>query len=154
MSRLVLSLTAGVLGALIVATLALGAARSQTFGVKAVLDVRQEVPREVVKVPLARGTFSGTLTTTGASGKIAWRLTFTHLSGPALQANIQLGKLGRIGPIAIVLCAPCHSGMRGKAHATARVVRAIKNGAAYVNVRTRKNQNGEIRGQIRLIQGM
>lgn len=153
--RSLLSLTATVLGALIVASLGVGASRSETFGLKAVLDARQEAPRQAVKVPAARGTFSGTLTSRsrGSTGKIAWRLSFTHLSGRALQAHIHLGKLGKAGPIAVTLCAPCRSNMRGTTRVAARVVRAIKSGSAYVNVHTRKNPNGEIRGQIRLIQG-
>src|SRR5712691_2025445 len=128
--RPLLGLTATTLGALIVASVGFGASRTETFGVKAVLDARQEAPRQVVKVPIARGTFSGLLTVRGSTGRIAWRLTFTHLSGPALQANIQLGKLGKAGPIAVVLCAPCHSNVHSTARVAARVVRAIKNGAA------------------------
>jgi hypothetical protein len=149
-----LSLTAAVLGALSVVSLVLGARGSETFGLKAVPDARQEVPRQAVKVPAARGTFSGTLTSTrGSTAKIAWQITFTHLSGRALQAHIHLGKLGKAGPIAVTLCAPCRSSMRGTVRVTARVVRAIKGGSAYVNVHTKKNPNGEIRGQIRLIRG-
>jgi hypothetical protein len=33
------------------------------------------------------------------------------------------------------------------------LARAIKSGGAYVDVHTKKNQRGEIRGQIRLITG-
>jgi len=153
MRKSLLSLMAIVLGALIVASLSVGASRSETFGLKAALDARQEVPRQAVKVPAARGTFSGTLTARGSTAKIAWRLIFTHLSGRALQAHIHRGKLGKAGPISVTLCAPCRSGLRGTVKVTPRVVRAIKSGAAYLNVHTRKNPNGEIRGQIRLIQG-
>lgn len=141
------------LGALIVVSLGAGASYTETFGVKAVLDARQEVPRQGVKVPAARGVFSGTLSSSGATGKIAWRLTFTHLSGRALQSNIHIGKLGKKGPVALTLCAPCHSNMRGTTRVTTKVIRAIRNGSAYVNLPTQKNPNGEIRGQIRLIQG-
>jgi hypothetical protein len=43
--------------------------------------------------------------------------------------------------------------MHGTARMTAKVVRAIRSGAAYVEVDTKKNPNGEIRGQLRLLTG-
>lgn|SRR5436305_937128 len=153
MPRLLFGLTTTLLGALIVVSLGTGASNTVTFGVKAVLDARQEMPRQAVKVPWARGVLSGTLSSGGATGKIAWRLTSTDLSGRALEGHIHLGKLGKAGPVAITLCAPCHSNMHGTTHVTAKVVRVIRNGSAYVDLHTRKNPNGEIRGQIRLIQG-
>jgi hypothetical protein len=124
-----------------------------TFGLKAVLDARQEVPPQAVKVPAARGTFSGALTSAGSTGKIVWRLTFTRLSGRALHADIHLGKFGKTGAITVTLCAPCRSNVHGTDRVSAKVVRAIKSGSTYIDLRTRKNPSGEIRGQIRLIQG-
>ena len=84
MPRLLFGLTTTLLGALIVVSLGTGASNTVTFGVKAVLDARQEMPRQAVKVPWARGVLSGTLSSGGATGKIAWRLTSTDLSGRAL----------------------------------------------------------------------
>lgn len=146
-------LTAVGLAAFTVAGVATGARHSNTFGLKAPLDARQEVPPQTVKVRAARGTFTGTLTVTASRTTVAWSLTFSHLSGRALGADIHRGALGKSGPIAVRLCRPCRSGTRGKATLAAKAIRAIKTGRAYVNVATRKNPNGEIRGQIRLIQG-
>jgi CHRD domain-containing protein len=151
-SRL-LALAATVLCALVAVSLGAGSGRSETYGFKASLDARQEVPPQRVKVPAATGTFAGTLTLGAARSRIAWTLTFSRLSGRAVQADIRLGALGRSGPIAVRLCRICRSAMHGTATVTASTVSAIRGGRAYVNVATSKNPKGEIRGQIRLIQG-
>jgi CHRD domain-containing protein len=146
-----LALLAALVGTL--AAAAHGAGDSLTFGFKASLDARQQVPRQTVPTPLARGTLSGRLVVTGSSGKLAWQLELAALSGAARRADIHLGRLGRRGPAAVTLCHPCRSRMHGTARLGAKVVRAIRNGGAYVQVATKKNPSGEIRGQLRLLTG-
>jgi hypothetical protein len=124
-----------------------------TFGFKASLDARQQIPKQAVPTPLARGTLSGQLLVAGSDGRLVWRLTLADLSGTARRAEIHLAKLDRQGPAALTLCHPCRPGMHGTARMTPKVVRAIRNGAAYVEVETKKNPNGEIRGQLRLLTG-
>jgi hypothetical protein len=153
MGRLRLSLAVAVLFAPVAASLGVAATLSETFGVKASLDAAQEVPRQTVRVPAARGTFSGSLTTGSSRSRLAWRLTFRDLSGRALQGHVHIGRLGKTGPIALGLCAPCRSGMGGTTRLTASQANAIRAGRAYVNIHTKKNPQGEIRGQIRLIRG-
>jgi hypothetical protein len=48
----------------------------------------------------------------------------------------------------VPLCAPCRSGARGTANVSATVLSALEGGRTYVNVHTKKNAAGEIRGQI------
>ena len=79
---------------------------------------------------------------------IAWRLTFSKLTGRALAAHIHSGVRGKAGPVIVPLCAPCRSGARGRATVGASVLNALEAGGTYVNVHTRKNPLGEIRGQI------
>jgi hypothetical protein len=67
---------------------------------------------------------------------------------------MHVGSYGRSGPVGFQLCRPCRSGLHRELVVTAKVVRAIKGGAAYVEVRTKKNPHGEIRGQIRLLTGV
>ena len=49
----------------------------------------------------------------------------------------------------VALCGPCKSGKRGTATITHAQLRTIEAGRAYVNVHTKKNAAGEIRGQIK-----
>jgi hypothetical protein len=112
------------------------------------LNARQDVPKAKGNVRRARGTFTGTLVRSGSRATLTWKLTFAHLTGRATQAHIHIGKRGKAGPIAVALCAPCRSGAHGKKTVTGRALAALESGRAYVNVHTRKNPLGEIRGQL------
>jgi len=112
------------------------------------LAARQERPRPTGNVRRAVGRFTGTVTKSGTDGAIAWRLTFSHLTGRALAAHIHIGARGKAGPVAVPLCGPCRSGVRGTATLNAAALAALETGRAYVNVHTRKNAAGEIRGQV------
>jgi hypothetical protein len=152
-AKLLLTAAALACGMLAAAGLGPAASLDETYGLNAALDARQQAPPQSVAVPAAVGTFSGTLKLSGSAARLSWRLTFTHLSGRALQAHIHRGKLGKAGPVAATLCSPCKAGMRGSQALSPALARAIKSGGAYVDVHTKKNQRGEIRGQIRLITG-
>jgi len=119
--------------------------------VKTTLRAAQERPRPKGNVRRARGTFTATVTRSGTSGVIAWRLTFSKLTGRATAAHIHSGVRGKAGPVIVSLCAPCRSGARGRATVDASVLDALGAGRAYVNVHTRKNPQGEIRGQIAVV---
>jgi hypothetical protein len=151
--KLVLSASIVAVGVLVVPSLGPAGSHDETYGLNAALDARQQAPPQSVAVRAAVGTFSATLKLSGSTSKLSWRLTFTHLSGRALQAHIHRGRLGKAGPVAATLCNPCKAGMRGSKSLSAALVRAIKSGGAYVDVHTKKNPRGEIRGQIRLITG-
>jgi hypothetical protein len=112
------------------------------------LNARQEVPRPRGRANRARGTFRATVTKTGSSATLAWRLTFSRLTGRAVAAHVHLGRRGRAGGVAVPLCGPCRSGARGTATLQANVLAALQTGRAYVNVHTPRNAAGEIRGQI------
>jgi CHRD domain len=112
------------------------------------LNARQEVPRPKGALGRAAGTFVGTVTKEGTTGSVTWRLTFSRLTGRAVAAHIHIGRRGRSGPVAVVLCGPCRSGARGSASVPASALAAIEAGRAYVNVHTARNPAGEIRGQL------
>ena len=124
-------------------------ADAQAVGLTASLGAAKEVPKPKGVGGNAGGTFSAGLTRKGTSGTLSWRLMFRGLTGPAGSAHIHLAKPGVAGPVAVALCGPCRSGVRGTAKLNARTLTALLAGRAYVNVHTAKNPAGEIRGQVR-----
>jgi hypothetical protein len=116
--------------------------------VRTALRPKQEVPKPKGNVRRAAGTFTATVTKEGAAGRIVWRLTFSRLTGRAVAAHIHSGVRGRPGPVIVALCSPCRSGARGTATASAAVLSALEAGRTYVNIHTKKNPAGEVRGQI------
>ena len=122
-----------------------------TASVTTTLNARQEVPKPKGSANRARGTFTATVTKTGTTGSVAWRLTFSKLTGRASAAHIHIGAAGRSGPVAVPLCGPCRSGVRKTATLQASVLAALEAGRAYVNIHTARNPAGEIRGQIRAV---
>lgn len=142
--RVIAGLAAGVL---VVAGLA---AAASTYKVSATLNARQEIPKQVVKVPNATGSFSGSYVEHGKTATLKWKLTYSRVGGSATAAHIHLGKAGVAGNVIVPLCAGnCHSGMTGTAKISSKIVGQIEAGKTYVNVHTAKNPNGEIRGQVK-----
>lgn len=116
--------------------------------VSATLNAKKEVPKPVGS-PKGTGSFTGSI---GAKRVLNWKLTFKGLTGATAGAHIHLGRRGKAGPVAVVLCAKaCRSPVTGKATLTAAQLTAIRTGGAYVNVHTAKNPAGEIRGQIGVV---
>jgi hypothetical protein len=110
----------------------------------ATLTAKQEIPKQVVQNAKAKGAFTADIVGT----KLTWRLTFSGLTGKALQAHIHVGAMGKAGNVLVPLCAPCKNGQKGTAKISPMVVQEIQKHLAYVNVHTAKNPNGEIRGQL------
>jgi CHRD domain len=115
---------------------------------KTTLKAAQERPKPKGNVKRAKGAFTLSITKRGTSAILSWRLTFSRLTGPALAAHIHSGARGKAGPVIVPLCAPCRSGARGQATVSASVLTALESGRTYVNVHTKKNPAGEIRGQL------
>ena len=85
----------------------------------------------------------------GIHWTLAWRLSFSGLSGPATAAHIHVGAHGVAGPVSIPLCGPCTVTVKGTTPVSAAQAAALLRGGDYVNVHTDKNTSGEIRGQIK-----
>lgn len=95
----------------------------------------------------ARGSFSASFPRAGARPRFLWTILFFDLSGPAVEADLQVGPPGAAGSVLFPLCRPCKASESGSTKLTQRGVRLIESGATYVNLRTAKNPDGEIRGQ-------
>jgi cytochrome c2 len=119
-----------------------------TYTIKTALSTRQEVPAPKGSARGA-GTFTATLKITGSKASLAWKLTFAHLSGAATAAHVHFGAAGKPGQVAVPLCAPCTSGAHKAGSISTRAAVAMVDGTAYVNVHTKLNAAGEIRGQIK-----
>ena len=142
--KLVAPLAAVVFAALAMASLS-GASMSVAY--KASLTAGAEVPKPTAKAPNAKGSFTGTLT----GRKLAWKLTYSGLTGKATAAHIHMGAKGKAGNVVVPLCGAqpaCKSGLSGTTTLTAQTLSWLKKGQLYVNVHTGKNLNGEIRGQL------
>jgi hypothetical protein len=133
--------------ALVVSGVATGATHTKSMTkmtFTAVLNVGQETPAPKGTKLGAAGKFTATVSGTS----ITWKLTFSHLTGPATAGHIHAGKKGVPGPVIVPLCGPCTSPASGTGKVTAAQLSKMKSGGTYVNVHTAKNPAGEIRGQI------
>ena len=137
--------------ALALSGLALAAAQGDSYKVSASLKARSEVPKPAGVPAAATGSFTGTaVELANDKARVTWKLTFSHLSGPAIAAHIHIGRPGKAGPVVLALCGPCTSGQKGKGMLTHAQFGKLEAGAGYVNVHTTKNPGGEIRGQIKV----
>jgi hypothetical protein len=132
------------LGVLVFAAVSAAKPREQMFHLSATLNAGQEIPKQAVKDATAHGSFTATLSGT----HLAWKLTFSKLTGPATAAHIHLGAKGKSGNVVVALCGPCKSGMKGTGTVSGALLKTIKKHGTYVNVHTAKNPAGEIRGQL------
>lgn len=137
-------------GAAVVAALGVvaSATAADTYRLSSTLTAKVETPAPK-GAAAGRGLFTALVTVTSKTGgRMAWRLSFSQLTGGAVAAHVHLGKAGQAGAVLVPLCGPCRSGQTGSTAISAKVLTAIKLGRAYVNVHTKANPSGEIRGQL------
>lgn len=119
------------------------------IAVHASLKAKDETPAQKIKVPNATGFLSGTLVETKTGYDFEWRLTYAKTSGPVTFTNVQEGTATEHGTVIIFLCGPCKSGASGKTYASPGEVGLLMSGKLFVNLTTKKNPSGEIRGQLK-----
>jgi hypothetical protein len=116
------------------------------------LSAKQEVPKPKGALH-ARGALTARLKVAGKKSNLVWHLTLSGLSGRARAAVIRIAPAGKTGSIAITLCRPCNKvmdgGSSGAYFASPSFLKALLHGRTYVNVTTKLNPKGEIRGQIK-----
>jgi hypothetical protein len=130
------------------------AATSTSYTFNATLDAKHEVPRPRDAVH-ATGSLTGKLILAGKKSSFTWRLKATGLSGRIRSAYLALGKPGHRGITILPLCNRCrataHGAYIGPYVAKSTFIRPFRGGGMYVNVTTRLNPEGEIRGQIKAV---
>jgi opacity protein-like surface antigen len=165
MKRLLILATVAVLAIGAIGTASANDDQNQRRDVKATLSGYAEVPANSTagkgKLRLRLDSTNTTTTT------ITYTLTFSGLEGTVLGANLRLGQAGVDGGIIANLCpVTCVSPVTGTITAAnitalpaqgiagptalefAEVLKAIRAGVVYVNVRTTAFIDGEIRGQL------
>ncbi len=111
---------------------------------RSVLRTGQEVKRPNGSTARALGYFTAKVT-----GKtLRWTMTFSHLTARPTVTHLNKGVRGANGPAFKVLCRTCRTPAHGTLILTASQLNAMLHGRTYVNIQTRKNARGEIRGQI------
>lgn len=133
------------------ATNAAGEIRGQvgvTANLRTVLSPRKEIPKPKGKVRRASGVFRGVVTKIGTKAELEWTLTYSRLTTRVTGAHIHRGAPGTTGRVVVALCGPCKSGVTRTTRLRPALVEALEDGLLYVNVHTRRNPKGEIRGNI------
>jgi len=130
------------------------AQQANTWKLAATLKASSEVPKPTDVRAGATGTFTGTaVEQANAGAKLSWQLKFSKLTGSGVAAHIHIGKSGKAGNVMVALCGPCKTGKRRTAAVTKAQLKTIRAGGTYVNVHTKKNPAGEIRGQVKAKKG-
>jgi len=100
-------------------------------------------------VPAVKGSHgSGSFRASLNGYELTFKLTFSHLSGPATGANLGFGQKGKAGHLTVPLCAPCKSPVTTGVGMDKSLIAALRQHLLFVVVKTAKHPNGEIRGQI------
>jgi len=111
---------------------------------KATLDGKSEVP------PIAsKGAGTADIDYDPATKKLSWKLTYSGLSGPATAAHFHgPAESGKNAGVAVAIPNATSSPAEGSATLTAAQAADLEAGKYYVNVHTKDNPGGEIRGQV------
>jgi hypothetical protein len=120
------------------------------------LNAKSETPAS--KSP-ATGKATFTIAKTGKS--IRYSISASKLTGKAQAIHVHYGKKGVAGPVILGICLkPCSLPRTGKLTKAnfakapgvanfAGAVKAMRAGKTYVNIHTKANPGGEIRGQLK-----
>jgi hypothetical protein len=97
------------------------------------------------------GTGTANLTYNSATRVVTWSITYSGLSSDATMAHFHDGAEGKNGKVVVWLSKkgqPVSSPITGQAKLTAAQAKQFTSGSWYINVHTKNNPAGEIRGQV------
>lgn len=93
-----------------------------------------------------RGTFTGKLTSKNSTtGTLAWKLTFSGLSGPVTSVQLRQGT-----KVLAKLCSSCKSGVHKSTALRGATFKAVSKNKATVTVVTKAHPTGELKGLLKL----
>ncbi|PBB40694.1 CHRD domain-containing protein [Mesorhizobium sp. WSM3866] len=118
-------------------------ALAETVKYNATLDGSQQSPPVTTK---GKGTATFTFDT--AKKKLSWNVKYSGLSGPATAAHIHGPAASGENAPPVIPFKKLKSPIKGSATLTDAQAADLEAGKYYVNVHTRANPDGEIRGQI------
>jgi hypothetical protein len=118
---------------------------AETLTMKVPLSGANEVP---ANTSAAKGEADVTYDT--ASKKLAWKLNYSGLTGPATMAHFHgPAEPGKNAAIVVPILNPSASGAEGSTTLTDAQAADLLAGKYYVNVHTAAHPGGEIRGQVK-----
>lgn len=131
--------------ALVLCVLASSAAFADTVALKANLQPSSEVPP---RVSHGHGTLDATFDTSTKSLK--WTVTYADLSGPVMAAHFHgPAPVGVNANVQVPIAkSDMPSPMKGAATLDDKQAADLMAGQWYVNIHTKENPSGEIRGQV------
>ncbi|WP_233827904.1 CHRD domain-containing protein [Paraburkholderia sp. ZP32-5] len=136
-------------------TALIGAACAGVFGIAQAAPVSFTVPltgAQQVPPVQTQGSGSAALTYDAATKVVTWNVTFSGLSSDATMAHFHApAAAGKNAGVAVWISEkgkPVTSPITGQATLTADQAKEFEDGNMYINVHTKTNPNGEIRGQV------
>ncbi len=124
-----------------------GAARAQMVDFHALMTSTAEVPPKQSK---GSGEVLASLDT--KTKTLTYTITYQDLTGPATAAHFHgPAKAGANAGVMVPISGDLANPIHGTATLTAEQVTALKTGMVYVNVHTKANAGGEIRGQLMMV---
>jgi CHRD domain len=103
------------------------------------------------------GSGTADLTYNPSTRMLQWSISYSGLSGPVTMAHLHgPAAAGKDAGVQVWLTkkgSPVESPITGEAKLTAAQARMLREGELYINVHTKANPKGEIRGQVVLPKG-
>ena len=119
-----------------------GPASAEKF--KAALDGKSEVPPTT-----STATGTADINYDPATKKVTWTLTYSGLTGPATAAHFHgPAEAGKNAGVAVAIPNAAKSPVEGSATLTDQQAADLEAGRYYINIHTKANPGGEIRGQV------
>ena len=120
------------------------AAGAETITYQAILSSAAEVPPNKTA-----GTGTATATIDTDTKMLSYMVRYTDLSGPATAGHFHgPAGVGKNAAVLIPIIAPLASPINGMARLSDAEIAEFGAGSVYVNIHTKENPDGEIRGQM------
>jgi hypothetical protein len=94
-----------------------------------------------------KGRMTGSYST--VTHRLKWHVTYSHLASPVIAAHFHgPAQPGQDAGVLVPMKTHGHSPITGSTKITASQAKTMLTGMSYVNIHTKNNPNGAIRGQV------